>query len=699
MNTKNYPSSIRLIFTLAIPALLVSANLTFAQEKKPAELSEFFNLVEQETEPITTGVSRPTLMKDVPASITVVTADEIKLLGMRNLTDVIDFIVPGGIGGIHRSSRTGLYAFRGITVDNNGKYVFMVDGLNCGNLTQWGAFNERFLGLMDDLDRIEIIQGTGSILYGSGAISGIINFITKTGADFQGREVTAGYGSWDKYETSLKFGEQVSPDNDSFYYAAFKNSHGTRPSGGTPNSTTGVFGRDEHAGLGRNWDHFDNSGKFQANIHRGDWMIRARFVQDRFEEPFTKANNFLNTSDNFWFENYLFIQPEYTKKLSDNSSIKANISLVMNESGMEKIRDWSAPPVFIGEGHKQSTSGERKFRGQLFHYYDGFANHKLTTGIELFWMRSGPDFLGENYTIARRSGQKSEVKVVTPESLYFAAGFFEDVWKFSDKTTFFAGARLENHKKTPANISPRVAVSYDYTPKTNFKLLYNRGFRTPDWVYYSYNEQNNLPDPEPEKVDSFEGHITHRFSPKLSMTTIGYYTIYKDLINFWNVDSVGAYRNYPTVRAVGVEVSGDYRSEDFKLSVCHSYSKPYHINADNFDQIVLSYDQSNWAQFPTNMTKAHAIVPIVKDKCMLGLTYLHLWGIKGQQNAAEKLQRGADYLNATLTFILNKNLELQFSGYNLTGEDHPWWDANTQNGDSRDVIEHRSFFGRLIWRF
>ncbi len=695
MSTKNYPYSIRSLSVLVILALLTSGNLTFAQEEKPAELSEFFNLVEQETEPITTGVSRPTLMKDVPASITVVTADEIKLLGLRNLTDVIDFIVPGGIGGIHRSSRTGLYAFRGITVDNNGKYVFMVDGLNVGDLTQFGAFNERFLGLMDELDRIEIIQGTGSILYGSGAISGIINFITKTGQDFQGREVTAGYGSWDKYETSLKLGEQVSPENDSFYYAAFKNSHGTRPDKGTFGPVA-TISRDEHAGPGRNWDHFDNSGKFHANIHRGDWMIRARFVQDRFEEPFTRENNALNTSDNFWFENYLFIQPEYTKRLSDISSIKANISLVMNESGMEKTVDWPpTPPAFIKEGHKQSTSGERKFRGQLFYYYDGFTNHKLTTGLEGFWMYSGPDFLGENYTIRRNGGVKEIKKIVTPETLYFAAAFFEDVWKFSDKTTLFAGARLEDHNKTPANISPRVAVSYDYTPKTNLKLLYNRGFRTPDWVYFSSNERDNQPKPDPEKVDSFEGHITHRFSPKFSTTTIGYYTVYKDIINFWN----SAYRNYPTVKAVGVEVSGDYKSDDFKLSVSHSYSRPYHLNEDNFSQVVLSFDTDNWAQFPTNMTKAHAIVPIVKDKCVLGLTYLHLWGIKGHENAAAELKRGADYLNATLTFMLNKNLEMQFSGYNLTGEDHPWWGANTKNGESRDVVEHRSFFGRLIWRF
>lgn len=154
------------LLTLSLFSVLASAQETRSSSGK---LKEFLGYLAEEEEAVavTTGVSRPTQKQDVPASITVITADELKLLGMRNLTDVINFLVPGGVGDIHRSTRTGLYAFRGITVDNNGKYVFMVDGINCGNLSVWGAFNERYLGLMDELDRIEIIQGTGSILYGS----------------------------------------------------------------------------------------------------------------------------------------------------------------------------------------------------------------------------------------------------------------------------------------------------------------------------------------------------------------------------------------------------------------------------------------------------------------------------------------------------------------------------------------------------
>ncbi len=99
------------------------------------------------------------------------------------------------------------------------------------------------------------------------------------------------------------------------------------------------------------------------------------------------------------------------------------------------------------------------------------------------------------------------------------------------------------------------------------------------------------------------------------------------------------------------------------------------------------------------MTKADAIITLVKDKCFLGVTYLRPWGIKGQQNTDHKLERAADYINATLTFKLNKNFELQVSGYNLTSEDNPWWGPYTYDGVSRDINPNPTYFVRLIARF
>lgn len=708
----------KVVFILVLLSLFGIGTQVFAGQQESNEPSDLFEMSLEELMEVpvvvTTGASRPFKKEQMPVSITVITAKELKLLGLRHLTDVINYIVPGGVGDIHRSSRTGLYCFRGITADDNGKYVFMVDGLDCTSRTTWGAFNERYLGLLDELDRIEITQGVGSTLYGSGATSGVINFITKTAKDFQGVELTSGYGSNDKFEESIKIGKKSPNGWNSFYYFGYKQSEGSVPRGG---GVGGNKDRDEHSGRGRCWDHFPPSFKFHGNIQKGDFTLRARYVQDKFEEPYTEGTrNYMNTADCYWFHNWFFVQPEITRKISKNNQIKANFAFIMEEMGQEKTRDWYSNNLntdgtlsFLADkGYRIVTKGERKFRGQLFHYYDGIPNHKLTNGLELFWMHSGPDFSGRNWSARRVKTGGVYYKSVSPsvivENIYFAALFVEDIWRINKSSTLFAGVRLENHNKTPTNVSPRVALSHDLSEKTNVKFLYNTGFRTPPWGYYSSNEKSRLAgtktylDPDTEKVQSFEAHFLHKFNPRLSTSLVGYYTTYKRLINFWSGSGQGYY-NYPKVRTAGLEWSGDYRTKNLMLKLSHSFSKPVSLEADNYDITYLSYDRRNWAQFPTHMTKAQLLIHLIKDKCILGFTYFRPWGIKGQRHADSELKKPADYLNATLTVKLKKNFELQVSGYNLTGEDHPWWGAYTYDGTSRAVNPHTEYFIRLIWRF
>jgi len=683
-------------------ALISLGKASSAQSQEPNKQTDFFEMsLEELTEvPITTGASRPMVKKKMPATVTVITAEELKLLGLRHLTDVINYIVPGGVGDIHRSTRTGLYAFRGITVDNNGKYVFMVDGHNATELTKWGAFNERYLGLLDELDRIEITQGVGSTLYGSGAISGVINFITKTGKDFQGGEIYTGYGSWEKYETTVKYGQKRAEDNHDFFYFGWKRSHGSVPREGGGSRLT-KYGDRNHGSSGREWDHFAPSFKFHSNIQRGDFTLRMRYVQEKFEEPyFSKpACDYWDTADTYWVQNYLFIQPEITHRFSESSRIKANLAFGMQEVGNEKLRDWytSGGTLIAKEGKRSITYGEKSLRGKLFHYYDGLENHKLTSGLELFWMHSGPDFKGRNRKINNSGVESQDIKRA---NLYFAAVFFEDIWQLDEKSTLFAGLRVENHNKTPVSITPRLAVSHELTDKTDLKLLYNSGYRTPNWAYYANNKSTGYATPDPEKVQSYEAHILHKFTPKFSTSLVGYYTVYKDLINYWwKTSSDQGYHNFPEVKASGLELTGDYQGQDIKLKFSHSFSRPVHFSNNNFTITNLSYNRRDWAQFPTHMTKAQAIINLVRDKCILGITYLRPWGIRGQRNADSKLKWPSNYLNATLTLKVKENMELQVSGYNLTGQDNPWWGARTYDGMSRSINPHTEYFVRLIWRF
>jgi len=694
-----------LLFIFASLTLFI-ADTRASPGPPPAKPVDFFDmsleeLMEME---VTTGASRPIKRGKLPASVTVVTADEIKLLGLRNLTDVINCVVPGGIADLHRGDKTGLLGFRGITAEDNYKYIFMIDGLNCNSMTAKGALSELYLGLLDELDRIEITQGVSSTLYGDGATSGVINFITKTGKDFQGSEVTAGYGSGDRFETTAKYGRKISDTENDFYYAGFKRSDGFDPRGGGGALTTSNFNA-EHAAYGRHWDHFTPSGKVQANIQRGDFTLRMRYVREEYEEPYYYlAGTTTEAADRYVGHQYMFIQPEIKHKFDEKHSIKANISFTLDDRWERKIEDWYGTvggARILRAGEEILAYGERKIRTQLFHYYDGWTNHKFTSGLEVFWMNIGGDFSGDNKKIYVSDNNKASRRSKTPRELYFGAVFFEDIWQVSERTVVFAGARLENHNLTPANISPRAAITHDLSDKTNVKFLYNSGYRTPAWTDYTTNEGYNYPKPDSEKVQSFEAHLMHKFSPKLSTTLIAYYTIYKDLLYPYRpAGASGTVKyNFPEVKSRGLEFLADYQIERLKLRLSHSFSQPVHFSNNVYNITRLSDNLHDWAVFPTHMTKAQAIINLVEDKCALGITYFRPWAIRGHRNIDSKLKHPADYINATLTFNLNKNLELQLSGYNLTAEDRPWWGTNTADGVSRDIDPHRSWFVRLIARF
>lgn len=123
-------------------------------------------------------------LTEAPARISVATANEIQRFGYRTLTDILNSL-PGIYSTYDRS-----YTFIG----NRG---FGIPG----------DYNTRILLLIDLIDRVEVVRGPASSLYGSNAFFGVINVITKRGRDLQGLEVSAA-GSQETYQGRLSYGER-----------------------------------------------------------------------------------------------------------------------------------------------------------------------------------------------------------------------------------------------------------------------------------------------------------------------------------------------------------------------------------------------------------------------------------------------------------------------------------------------------------
>jgi outer membrane receptor protein involved in Fe transport len=113
-----------------------------------------------------------------PVSMTIIDRDKLKLSGARTLTEALEVYVPGFQYMFNKWNGT-LWGMRGVANDRNSKFIFLVNGHKMNTEARDGAFQETELGLLGDIQRVEVLRGPAGLVYGSGAIAGIVNVVTR----------------------------------------------------------------------------------------------------------------------------------------------------------------------------------------------------------------------------------------------------------------------------------------------------------------------------------------------------------------------------------------------------------------------------------------------------------------------------------------------------------------------------------------
>jgi iron complex outermembrane receptor protein len=158
--------------------------------------------------------------REAPSSVTVVTADEIQKFGYRTLADILRS-VPGFYVTYDRN-----YSFAGVRGfarlgDWNSRVLLLVDGHRINTNT----FGQAMLGTefpvdVDLIQRVEIVRGPSSSLYGSNAFFAVINVVTRSASELGGGELSFEAGSFDTYKGRASYGGQVSRNrNDALRHA------------------------------------------------------------------------------------------------------------------------------------------------------------------------------------------------------------------------------------------------------------------------------------------------------------------------------------------------------------------------------------------------------------------------------------------------------------------------------------------------
>lgn len=189
-----FPASARAASSL-VPAQPFSAE----QKLKTLSLEQLGNIE------VVTENKEPTEVWQTPAPIYVLTADDIRRAGVTNIPDALR-LIPGVNVARVNGDRNWVVAIRGLG-DQYSKYVLvLIDGRSVYTPLFGGVFWTINNVMIQNIARIEVIRGPGGTIWGSDAVNGIINIVTKSAAHTKGLLASAGGGNVDQTTEALRYG-------------------------------------------------------------------------------------------------------------------------------------------------------------------------------------------------------------------------------------------------------------------------------------------------------------------------------------------------------------------------------------------------------------------------------------------------------------------------------------------------------------
>jgi len=180
-----------LVFVLSGPSLLYAEDTAQDPEKENGvprfELDELVVTATRIEEPI----------QDIPRNVTVITRQDIEQAPSNNIVDLLARESGINLRSLFGTDKQAVVDIRGIGDTAVSNVIVMVDGIR---LNPPDLAGPDFSSIpLDQIERIEIVRGAGSVIYGDGAVGGIINIITKRGQKEHDARLYTSYGS---YETS-----------------------------------------------------------------------------------------------------------------------------------------------------------------------------------------------------------------------------------------------------------------------------------------------------------------------------------------------------------------------------------------------------------------------------------------------------------------------------------------------------------------
>jgi outer membrane receptor for ferrienterochelin and colicins len=522
-------------------------------------------------------------VKDAPASISVITAEELKKKSYTDVTDALKNVAGVQIsgGGVEQS-----VMIRGMT---SAYTLFLIDGRPAqGN----DAFSERgsqagtpinFLPPLESIERIEVIRGPASALYGSDAMGGVINIITKKVSNTLNGSITAEYTTPD---SSNKVNE------DTFQTSAYVNVPliadvlGLQLTGALHNQDESNFvGGSDSAATDPKYEKHNVGGKLSWNIdEQNNLTVGHTYTQqERWKNP-GKSLEVTGT-------------PTYSESIKKNYFIdhEGNYDNLLLKSYLNY--DQSENPTTANAVTGKGIDYEVITANTQASYFVG--SHILTGGLTHKYENL------EHNSNGLREPVVADANATVKMNRYQNSVFLEDNWNLTDDFILTLSGRYDDNQAFGGQFSPKVYGVYHLNESFTFKGGVTSGYKAPDLrssaTDFGSTSMGGViignPDLKPETSLNREFGINYEnVGLGLSTSLTAYVIDYEDKINRTGrvcpaaADNPGqapcvyngttypyhqfgytAYENVDEAELRGIEFTLDYRLLD-NLAYRHSYT-------------------------------------------------------------------------------------------------------------------------------
>jgi iron complex outermembrane receptor protein len=569
---------------------------------------------------------------EAPANATVITSDEIKKYGWRTLGDLLAS-VPGFYISYDRDYQ--YVGTSGVNLgDANNRILLLVNGHRINDdINDSAAVDTSFILDLDLIDRVEIIRGPGSVLYGNNAFFAVINVITRQGKQVQGAEGAGTYGSFDEGSGRVTVGWQFTNSLQFLLSGTMYNNNGVE----NLYFPEPLYQPINH-GVAHKMDA-DNYQSFFGSVSYWNFTLEGGYINRDKVNPTAQFDTTFNNPAFQTIDDRSYVTLKYSQNLPDDWSVLGDIyydrsdiltmepagGLVFNEP---ETGQWVGTELQVNkkilDKHTITVGGE---------YRDDFEQsaslYEAENGALLASIRDHR----QNYGI-------------------FGQGDFA----LLDDLRLNAGVRYDEYGNFSPDWSPRAALIYNPWQQSTFKFIYGTAFRDPNITELELSGQN-YKSLRPEKISSLQLVYEQGINQYLRSSLSGYFNHMDNLIG---LDSAGNDANFDA-KTLGLEPAIEAKWKEVNARLSYSLQRTVNRQTDNA-----------LPDSPENMVKLNVSAPLYKNMIFAGLEVQYTSHSKTVVDSFPIISPGPDspgYAIVNLTMfsenLFIKNLQLSASIYNL----------------------------------